>query len=259
MRTKSISDFVKAVFMLMNNSVFGKTEENLPNRVNVEVVTKREIALKRVCKPAFKRSMTIHEDLVIMQNTVSNLVLNKPVYVGFSVLKLSKMCEFHYEKMLKQYDNINLCFTDTDSLLYDIIYPFVATEEERVRQSIYLDMAEHVDDYDFSAYSKDHPLFSNMNKKVIGKFKDELNGRPLEEFIGVLPKCYILLFHGEVKDTKVVHERLVEKQTAKGTTKSVKKRYLRHKHYKNTLQKLDTLIVRQNIIKSRNHGLGSYH
>ena len=54
--------------------------------------------------------MTIHEDLVIMLNTMSNLVLNKPVYVGFSVLELSKllMHEFHYEKMLKQYDNINL-------------------------------------------------------------------------------------------------------------------------------------------------------
>ena len=107
----------------------------------------------------------------------------------------------------------------TFSLLYDIIYPFVATEEERVRQSIYLDMAEHVDDYDFSACSKDHLLFSNMNKKneiLKMSWMDDL----WESLLGVLSKCYSLLFHGEVKDNKVVHEQLVEKHTAKGTTKS---------------------------------------
>ena len=66
----------------MNNSVYGKTQENLRNRVNVEVVTKRDVALKRACKPSFKRSMTIRPDLVVMQNAVSNLELNKPVYHG---------------------------------------------------------------------------------------------------------------------------------------------------------------------------------
>ena len=73
--------------------------------------------------------MSIHEDLVVIQNVVSNLVLNKPVYVGFSVLELSKlpMYSVHYDKMLPQYDTINLCLADTDSLLYEVIYPLVAT------------------------------------------------------------------------------------------------------------------------------------
>ena len=73
----------------MNNCVFGKTQENLRNRVNVEVITKRDVALKRVCNPSFKRSMAIRSDLVVMQNTVSNLELNKPIYIyiGFSVLE----------------------------------------------------------------------------------------------------------------------------------------------------------------------------
>ena len=93
----------------MNNSVFGKTRENLRNRVNVEVVTNRDVALKRVCKPSFKRSQRIMEDLVIMETSISNLKLHKPVYIGFSVLDLSK-----------KNSNINLCFTDTDSLLYEI-------------------------------------------------------------------------------------------------------------------------------------------
>ena len=91
----------------MNNSVFGKTQENLRNRVNVEVITKRDVALNRAYRQSFKRSMTVRSDLVVMQNTVSNLELNKPVYIGFSVLDLSKlhMYKFHYEKMLSIYEN----------------------------------------------------------------------------------------------------------------------------------------------------------
>ena len=116
MRKESASMFEKYFYKLMNNSVFGKTQENLRNRVNVEVITERNIALKRVCKPSFKRSQVIHEDLGIIQNAVSNLELNKPIYVGFTVLELSKllMYQFHCEKMLLWYDNSELCSTDID-------------------------------------------------------------------------------------------------------------------------------------------------
>ena len=165
----------------MNNSVFGKTQENLRNRMNVEVITDRKIALKRVCKPSFKRSQTIHEDLVVMETAVTNLKLNKPVYVGFSVLDLSKllMYNFHYEHIKKKYlgSRSKLCFTDTDSLLYEI-----ETED------IYADMLQDCEHFDFSDYPFDHPNYSTTNKKVIGKFKDDLHSRPLEEFIGLLPK-----------------------------------------------------------------------
>ena len=176
MRANSSSTFAKDFYKLMDNSVFGKTPENLRNRVNVEVVTKRDVALKRACKPSFKRSMAIRPDVVVMQN------------VGFSVLDLSKlhMCKFHYEKMLSRYeDNVRLCFTDTDSLLCEI---------EAV--DIFQDMAEYIDDYDFSDYPKDHHLYNTRHKKVIEKFKDELNGMTLEEFIGLRPKRYSLLFIG---------------------------------------------------------------
>ena len=123
MRAMSSSGFAKDFYKLMNNSVFGKTQENLRNRVNVEVLTNREKAVTRACKPSHKRSFTIREDLVIMQTAVTQLELNKPLYVGFSVLELSKlhMYKFHYSKMIPRYnDNLSLCFTDTDSLLYEI-------------------------------------------------------------------------------------------------------------------------------------------
>ena len=74
----------------MNNSLFRKSAGKFENRVNVEYCTK-------TCKPSFKRSQVIHEDLVIIQNAVSKLELNKPIYVGFTVLELSKllMYQFH--------------------------------------------------------------------------------------------------------------------------------------------------------------------
>ena len=145
-------------------------------------------------------------------------------YIRFSVLDLLKlhMYKFHYEKMLSRYeDNFRLCFTDTDSLLYEI---------EAV--DIVLDMAENIDDYDFSDYPKDQHLYNTRHKKIIGKFKDELNGITLEEFIGLRPKCYSLLFLGEVRNNLIIHTDAAEKQTAKESEAGVKKTYLRHNHYK---------------------------
>ena len=249
-RASSTSTFAKDFFKLMNNSVFGKTQENLRNRVNVEVITKRNIALKRACKPGFKRLQTIRDDLVVMQTAISNLRLDKPVYVGFSVLDLSKllMYVFHYEKMLTRYENIKLCFTDTDSLLYEI-----------QTDNIYKDMQSTIHDYDFSDYPTEHFLHNNNHKKEIGKFKDELNSIPLGEFTGLRPKCYSLEFNGEVKKNVITHTNLTEKQIAKGTKEKVKKAHLRHHHYKKVLEELSTISVKQNTIKSKAHTISTYH
>ena len=152
MRANSSSTFAKDFYKLMNNSVFGKTQENLRNRVNVDVITKRDVALKRVCKPSFKRSMAIRSDLVVIENTVSNLELNQPVYIGFSVWKMSK---FHYENMVSRYEyNVRLCFTDTDSLLYEI-----------KTADTFKGMAQHINDYDFSEYPKGHHLYNTRHEK----------------------------------------------------------------------------------------------
>ena len=81
----------------------------------MDVVSDKNLALKRIAKPGFKRSHTLHEDLVIIESIVPNVLLNRPIYIGFSVLDLSKllMSQFHYDKMRVWFDDINLCFTDT--------------------------------------------------------------------------------------------------------------------------------------------------
>ena len=153
-----------------------------------------------------------------------------------------------FRALISQYKNINHCFTDTDSLLYEI-----QTDD------IYADMLEDSDLYDFSDYPDDHPNYNLKNKKIIGKFKDELNSVNLEEFIGLRSKCYSLLFRGEVKKNKVKHRNMTSKQTAKGTKKSVKKAHLIHKHFRDTQKNLSTVIVKQNVIKSKAHTISSYH
>ena len=250
-RTIATSKFERDYYKLMNNAMFGKTQENLRNRVKVEVILCREIALKRVAKPNFERSQIVRDDLVIIQTKQPTLMLNKPVYVGFSVLELSKllMFRFHYEKMLSKYgENIALCFTDTDSLLYHIIQD----------GSIYDDMQDD-DDYDFSEYAFDHPLYNLKNKKVIGKMKDELNGIILEDFIGLRSKCYSLLFNGLVDENRLIDLEQRENQKTKGIKKNVKSAHLRHNHFKSVLGQLKTIVIKQNVIKSRAHTISTYH
>ena len=234
----------------MNNSVFGKTQENLRNRINVEIVTSRKIALKRACKPTLKRSYTIHENLVVMETLIGNLVLDKPIYVGFAVLEISKlwMYQFHYDKMLKWFHNIELCFTDTDSLLYRI-----------EGEDIYNVMKRNEEHFDFLDYPFEHPCYSKKNKKVLGRFKDEMLSLTLEDFVGLRPKSYSLKFRGKVENNKIIHMKSDEKQTAKGTKSAVKKRYLRHSHFLDALTNLTQICIKQNALLSNKHSVGSFH
>ena len=93
------------------------------------------------------------------------------------------MYDLHYNHMKVKYpsvDQLRLLFTYTDSLAYD-----VQTE------NIYEDMASDAPTrYDFSEYPLDHPLYDTSNSKALGYFKDELNYIPVEEFVGLRPKCY---------------------------------------------------------------------
>ena len=153
------------------------------------------------------------------------------------------MYKFHYEKMVSRYEsNVRLCFTNTDSLLYEI-----------KTANILKDIAQHIDECDFSDYPKDRHVYNTHHKKEMGKFKDERNGMTLEEFIGLRPKYYSLLFLGEVKNNQIIHTDVTEKQIA--TKAGVKKAYLRHHYYKDTLNNLSTIKVKQNVITSKQHNI----
>ena len=94
-------------------------------------------------------------------------------------------------------------------------------------QDIYQDMLVDRHMYDTSEYPSDHLLYSLRNKKVLGKMKDETHGIPIQEFVGLRPKMYSLLYLEEGRE--------VEKKTAKGIAKHVTKRHVRHAHYRDFL------------------------
>ena len=150
--------FLKDFLKLMNNSVCGKTQENLRNRMHVEVVTDAHLLRKRVAKPTFSRGEPITDCFTVIQSKVATLILNRPIYVGFTVLELSKlhMYGFHYEHMKVKYPHANqlrLLFTCTDSLA-------CAVQTDRIYKDMDTDAADR---YDFNEYPLDHLTVKHLD------------------------------------------------------------------------------------------------
>ena len=182
LRTKTTNDFEKDFYKLMNNSVSGKTMENVRKHRNIWLVTSRESYLREVMKPNFKSGVLFGESLMGCEMGRVKITMNKPVYLGQTILDLSKirMYEFHYNYMVPKYGNkLKLCYMDTDSLIYSIETDY-----------FYNDIAEDVPArFDTSGYIN-RPLPIGLNKKVIRLMKDELGGEIMEEFVTLKPKMY---------------------------------------------------------------------
>jgi hypothetical protein len=182
MRTAAKNDFEKNFFKLMNNSVFGKTMENLRKRVDVRLVNKESALLKLSASPMFVSQKIFNENLVAVKKIKESLTLNKPAYVSMCILELSKtlMYDFHYNYIKKKYgDQARLLFTDTDSLMYEI-----------KAEDVYEDFRADREMFDSSDYDKESKFYFPENKKVIGKMKDEAAGVPIVEFVGLRSKMY---------------------------------------------------------------------
>ena len=181
-RKNAKNAFEKDFFKLMNNSVFGKTMENIRKRVDVPLVTDEKKLLKMTSKPTYVNSKIFNENLVAVHKIKETLTLNRPAYVGMCILDLSKtlMYDFHYNYIKKNYENkAKLLFTDTDSLTYEI-------EAEDVHKDFWKDKEM----FDNSDYDENSLFHDKTNKKVIGKFKDEAAGIPITEFVGLRSKMY---------------------------------------------------------------------
>ena len=238
-RKNAKNAFEKDFFKLMNNSVFGKTMENLRKRVDVRLVTSKHKLLKLASKPTFVSSKIFNEDLVAVHKIKETLMLNRPAYVGMCILDLSKtlMYDFHYNYIKKKYgDKAKLLFTDTDSLTYQI-----------EAEDVYQDFLADKDMFDDSNYPESSPYFDKTNKKIIGKFKDEAEGVPVIEFIGLKSKMY-----------SYVKENQTAIKTAKGIKKSVIKNDVKHEDYKKTLLENKQMYHKMKTIRSQRHQIGSY-
>ena len=243
LRTQAKNNFEKDFYKLMNNSVFGKTMENIRNRVNIKLVNTEEQFKKLTAKPNYESRKIFNdndnESLVSVHMKKTSLTMNKPVYLGMSILDLSKtlMYDFHYNYIKPKYGNkAKLLFTDTDSFLYEI-----QTED------FYKDISGDVKDrFDTSEYKEGHPsgIPTGINKKVLGMFKDEAAGKSIKEFVGLRSKLYSFKMD-EGKENK----------KCKGIKKAVVERTIRHEDYKTCLTTGKEQLRRQNIIRSYDHVL----
>ena len=158
----------------MNNSVFGKAMENLRKRINFKLVNNAKDYVRSIRKPSFISQKIFSKNFVAIYKVKPVLTLNKRIYVGFSVLDLSKnfMDEFHCKYIKSKFD-AKLLFTDTDSLVYKI-------KTEDVDEDFYKDNNL----FYFSDYPLNSKFFDRANKKFIGKMKDEFKGKIINGFIG---------------------------------------------------------------------------
>jgi hypothetical protein len=214
LRTASKNDFEKDLYKLLNNSVFGKTMENIRHRVNVEILCDDSTIQKRINSPKFKgyKVLSKENNLVLFQSEKKQILFNKPIFVGFSILDLSKlhMYKFHYDYIKATYGNkAKLLFTDTDSLTYEI-----QTEDifkDMKRNDAYLKY------FDTSDFNKDYNggyLQSDNNKKQIGFFKPENKNYNIDVFYGIRSKQYSM----EIDN---------EKDKVKATCKGVQNNYFK--------------------------------
>ena len=120
-RMNASNDFEKDFFKLMINSVYGKTMENLRKRINVRFVNNKKDFLKYTSRPTYVTHKLFNKTFAAIHEIEPVLLLNKPIYVEFTVLDLSKwlMYNFHYNFIKKNF-SAKLLFTDTGSLTYEL-------------------------------------------------------------------------------------------------------------------------------------------
>ena len=225
----------------MNNSIFGKTMENVRKHRDIKLVTTDEKRNKLVSEPNYHTTKRFSENFLAIEMKKTKVKMNKPISLGMSISDISKtlMYEFWYDYFKPKYgDKAKLCYTDTDSFIIHII-----TED------FFEDISNDVEAwYDTSNYDEcnsvendKRPLPIGKNEKVIGFFKDELGGKNMKGFCALRAKTYSYLMddNSEVKKSK-------------RTKKCVIKRELMFEDYKDYLSN-DEIILKSQQISKRDH------
>ena len=220
-------DFEKDLFKLMYNAVFGKTMENIRKHRDITLVTIDKKRKKLVSETNDHTINYISEDLSIIEMNKMRVKINKPIFLGLSILDISKilMYEFWYDYMKPKYGNrVKLRYMDTDSFITSI-----------KTNDFYKDISIDVDErFDTRNYEINRPLPIGKNKKVIGLMKDELGGKIITEFVTLTSKTYSYSTDDGKEDKK-----------AKGIKKCVIKRMIKFNDYKNCLLKDKVLLKSQ--------------
>ncbi len=202
----------------MNNSIYGKTCENLTRRTDIKLVTEEDKLRRFLEKPHLLNFRIFSEQMAGIEMRKLKVHINRPTYAGFVILEQAKLCmyKFHYDVFKPKFPDSKLLFTDTDSMYYSV-----------KTHDFYKKMFEIRDHLDLSEYPETSEFYDPTNKRIIGKFKDETQGAPILEFVGLRPKMYSYqVLHGTPANPEVCH-----KHRAKGICKAASAT-LRHEDYK---------------------------
>ena len=238
-RKEAKNEFEKDFFKLMNNSVFGKTMENVRKRRDIKLVTTEEKRIKLVSEPNYHTTKHFSDNLLAIEMKKTKVKMNKPVYLGMSILDISKtlMYEFWYDYVKPKYkDKAKLCYMDTDSFVINIF-----TED------FFEDINNDVERwFDTSNYDKNdkRPLPIGKNEKAIGLFKDELGGKIMTEVVANRAKTYAYLLDDDREIKKV-----------KGVKRCVIKRRLMFENYRDSLLNNKIIMQAQMGFKSDHHDM----
>ena len=199
-RKQSNDEFNKNLYELLNNCIYGKSIKNIRKRMYVKLINGKKVYLKYVNKPNFISQKIIDKNFVAVHCSKKVLTLNKPVYVGFTILELSKlkMYQFHYDYVLKTFNDAKLLFTGTDSLVMKL--KMVISMISVLKISIYLITVD---------IQKILFIIVMLIIKMLGKMKDEFNGVKIDEFVGLKSKMYSLIAENDLEVNKAKGVNLV--------------------------------------------------
>ena len=206
-RAQATTEFQKSYYKLANNCVFGRSMMNVRNRIDIRLVTSERHLRTLANSHNFINRDVYSDNLIAVRMDRDKIKFDQPIYVGFTILELSKtlMYDIHYNHFKSRFkDNVNLCYMDTDSLVYEIICTNLVDN--------LFEMSNLFDFSNYPNYPKRHKCYSVDNKKVVGKLKDETASIPIVKFIALRPKMYSYVV-GNDNITKV---------------KGVKKSYIKH-------------------------------
>ena len=222
----------------MNNSVFGKTMENIRNLRDIKLVTSDKRRKRLVSEPNYHSDKKFSDHLMAIEMKKARIKMTKSLYLGMSILDITKtlMFKFWYDYINPKYGNkAKLCYTNTDSFIIHVI-----TED------FFENMSNDVEKwFDTSNYDKNdkRPLPIGKNKEVPGLFKDELGGKIITDVVAIRPKTYAYLTDDDDNEHK----------KAKVTRKCVIKREITFKSYTDCLYNNKNVYSSQHRFKSYNH------
>ena len=255
-RKKAKNDFEKDLYKLLNNSIFGKTCQDVMKYSNFEIISDEKIAKKRFTHDAFKSGILLNE-MFFIESSPKKVNYDKPCYIGCAILDLAKlyMLNFHYDYIKPKYgEQATLIYTDTDSFVYSIETPDLYQDQYNDR---------HLFDLSNVVIEK---FNDKSNNKVVGKMKDETSFIPIIEFIALSAKNYSFITDYDKTDSdfledkvalKIHEEHLKTSKTkkAKGVVRAVIKNILSQNDYHKTLISSIQLETEQVNICPKNHQL----